>query len=127
MKPRCAVIDDDPDWIDLIVHCLDRAGARFETVPFFEATAALDYLRQNHVDLVVSDLQMPKMDGLAFVQELRLFDQSTPVVLVSSDPSVAGEAVAAGATAFVRKGALRTDLPRTAGELVAIEKDAPSR
>lgn len=126
MKLRCAVIDDDPDWIDLMVHCLGRAGEKFETVPFFEATAAVQHLQRYHVDLIVSDLQMPKMDGLAFIQELRLFDRTTPVIIVSSDPSVGDEVRRAGATAFVRKGALTTQLLRTAEELVE-ERHAESR
>jgi CheY-like chemotaxis protein len=118
-KTACAIIDDDPDWIDLVRRCLMKSPHLIEPVEFTEAAAALDYLHAHSVDFVVTDLRMPGMDGLMFIAELRLFDPTTPVIMVSSDEPAAQSAIAAGANAFVRKRELNTTLTRTVDDLLA--------
>lgn len=126
MTPRlkCVVIDDDPDWIDLIYHAL-APGLNVELIRFAQGLTALDYLRRERVDVVVSDLRMPVIDGLTLIAEFRHFDETTPVILVSSDQSVAEEALACGANAFVRKGEIRTRLAPSVEALVDTRTWAP--
>ena len=115
------VLDDDPDWIDLIRRAVALSRLNLVFVPFLKAEAALAYLRHNRVDLVLSDIRMPEMDGLAFVRLLRRFDRKTPVILVSSEVMSTDEAVAHGANAFVRKSALNSQLTPATKEIVPVK------
>lgn len=68
---------------------------------------ALEVLRQNTVALVLSDINMPNMDGIEFLKEMRANTQWTkvPVVMITTEGSQAKvlEAVQAGASGYVRK------------------------
>lgn len=116
---KCVLIDDDPDWIALVHHSLEKWSMLLQPIKFFDGRTALEFLRRAPVDFVVTDMSMPGFDGLAFIERFRRFDQSTPVIMVSSDESVAPKALARGANAFVPKGALNTRLAPTVTELVA--------
>jgi two-component system chemotaxis response regulator CheY len=68
---------------------------------------ALDAMAQSKVDLILSDINMPNMDGLQFLGELKANDQwkGIPVLMISTEGSQAKvmEAVQLGARGFVRK------------------------
>ncbi|MBZ5591187.1 MAG: response regulator [Acidobacteriia bacterium] len=68
---------------------------------------ALDAMKQAKVDLILSDINMPNMDGLQFLSELKSNDQwkGIPVLVISTEGSQAKvmEAVQLGARGFVRK------------------------
>lgn len=68
---------------------------------------ALDAMAQAKVDLILSDINMPNMDGLQFLSELKSNDQwkGIPVLMISTEGSQAKvmEAVQLGARGFVRK------------------------
>ena len=120
---KCAVIDDDQDWIDMVRRCLAKLTDPVEVLKFTDAVDALSYLQVNTVDLILTDVRMPGMDGFTFVAELRLLDIATPVVVLSSDESAAEKARDAGANAFVRKGALNTQLVPSVERVIA-EREA---
>jgi CheY-like chemotaxis protein len=116
-KLRCLVVDDDPDWVELICRCMTLSGCRMDAVKFNHARAALAFLQREHVDLIVTDLRMPDVDGLTLIEEIRRFDPVTPIVLVSSDESAAAQCPGAGPTVFVRKGELKSQLGPVVREL----------
>jgi signal transduction histidine kinase/ActR/RegA family two-component response regulator len=66
---RIVVVDDDADNLHLIAMVLERAGARVRTAN--GAQAALDLIRTQPVDLLVTDIAMPQTDGLALMQLVR--------------------------------------------------------
>ena len=115
MQPirRCVVVDDDPDWIALIRRSLARSGLTIQPVTFADARRALAFLREHDVDCVVTDLRMPGVDGVELIQEFRRFNAVTPIVLFSSAELLPSEALAFGATEFVAKRAVTTELART--------------
>ena len=115
---RCLVLDDDRDWLELIRRALASSRVRVDVLPYLEAEAALALLRHTRVDVVLSDIRMPHMDGFAFLRELRRFDRKTPVIFVSSDVMSADDAVRHGANGFVRKGALNAKLTLAIEEIV---------
>lgn len=114
---KCVVVDDDRDWTELIHRYLVSSQYTVEAIKFLDALTALKYLQRESVDLVVTDMRMPEMDGLTFIEEVRELNRSTSIILVSSDESVSDEALACGANAFVRKGAINAQLSRTVDEL----------
>jgi CheY-like chemotaxis protein len=114
---KYVIVDDDPDWIELICRSLSGSTRPLTMVKFNDGQAALEHLKREHADLVITDLRMPKVDGLTL---------NVPIILVSSDVSVANEAIAHGASAFLRKGALKQDLMRTVKEVTALSHRATS-
>jgi DNA-binding NtrC family response regulator len=107
---RCVIIDDDPDWTDLVRRALDRPGLSVTTTSFRDAEAALEHMRFAAPDLVITDLRMPKLDGLTVAREFRTYNSSAPVIIISSNLVTPAELAACGATRFVSKRALNTEL-----------------
>ena len=115
------VVDDNPVDRKLISAILQRTtNWTVDTVN--DGQQAVDFLQRAAADLVVTDLQMPNMDGVTLVQKIRRDFRSIPVVLVtafgSEQESVA--ALQAGAANFSHKTRLKTDLVPTVRNLSLI-------
>ena len=59
-----------------------HAVGRLVTAP--NGAAGLETWRQHKPDIIITDIQMPYMDGLAMVQEIRSADQAVPVIIMSA-------------------------------------------
>src|SRR5438445_790238 len=79
---RILVIDDDFLGRISMVKLLANAG--HECFAFEDAQVVLDKIDVNTFQVVVSDLHMPGVDGLTFLNELRKRDVNVPVVMMSS-------------------------------------------
>ena len=105
---RILIVDDSATSRMIIRRCFEIAG--FRESEYFEAedgVMAISFLRNHPVDLVVSDLRMPKMDGGTFIKKLRMTPEtkSIPVVVTSSMSSDVLEAqlLQSGVKAVIRK------------------------
>lgn len=122
---KCAAVDDDRNCLELIGCYLAESRLEMQTAKFLDAETALETLKHEHVDLVITDLRMPGMDGLMFIAEFRRIDRNTPIIAISSDDSLSHEALARGANAFVAKDELSKQLVQTVTEM--LEKSHASR
>lgn len=105
------IIDDDGRCREGLARLLQRAG--FDVVAQLEDGAdAQAFLEQIRVDLIITDCQMPRMDGLALSRHLRAEGFDVPIIMISghSDPSMAALARAAGIDAFFTKPLCINDL-----------------
>lgn len=75
------VVDDDPHIREVVCFALEKAG--FSTFTAADGVQALDAHRAHNPDLIVLDVLMPELDGLAVCQELRRIS-IVPIVLLSS-------------------------------------------
>ena len=66
---KILVAEDDPRTNRLLCAILSRAS--YEPVPSFDGEEALRKLDEVHVDLLVCDVMMPKLDGLALTETIR--------------------------------------------------------
>ncbi|MCB0218613.1 MAG: sigma-54-dependent Fis family transcriptional regulator [Chrysiogenetes bacterium] len=100
---RILIIDDDPSFRKLLERNLQTAG--FETTVATSGREGLALHAEGGIDLVVSDIHMPEMDGIAALREFRRKDPDLPVVLVTAQATVetAMKAVKLGAFDYVRK------------------------
>ena len=101
---RVLLIDDDARLRQVLARLL--AGAGFATVDeACDGEDALLALGRSHPDLIVTDCQMPRLDGIGFVRRLRAAGDQTPVIMLSGqgDPHVVVTAVRAGVNNYLPK------------------------
>jgi PAS domain S-box-containing protein len=99
-------VDDDPDVAELTGTFLKRNDDRFVIETVTGAREALDCIGDRPPDCVVSDYNMPGMDGLEFLQTVREDHPELPFILFTGKGSeaVASEAISAGVTDYLQKG-----------------------
>jgi len=109
MKPITALIVDDSSVMRKIVErSLRQAGVEFVAVlEASNGSDALEILKKQPVDLVLSDINMPVMDGLQFVEKLQELGETkhVPVVMITTEASESHvvKALACGARGYIRK------------------------
>jgi two-component system OmpR family response regulator len=81
MSARVLLVDDDPSLREVVRYALTRAG--FDVTEASDGQQALDRFRARQVDLIVLDVLMPEMDGIAVCRELRR-TSNVPIVFLSS-------------------------------------------
>lgn len=105
MSARVLVVDDSAAARTVVSVALRGAG--YEVVEAGDGAQALRQLQQHHVDLVISDVDMPVMDGLSLLKALRqqAAHRLTPVLMLSSEdsPEAVRQGLADGAQAWLVK------------------------
>ena len=85
MKPRVLVVDDDAGVRYTLREILESADIQvFETI---DGVDALAWLEKNTVDLVITDLKMPRMDGMTLLDKLRCTPASPRAILITAHGS----------------------------------------
>jgi PAS domain S-box-containing protein len=99
-------VDDDPSVLDLTEAYLERELDAVAVTSVTDPETALDRLDEAAFDCVVSDYDMPAMDGLAFFETLRERHRKVPFVLYTGKGSeeIASQALNAGVTGYFQKG-----------------------
>ena len=96
------VVDDDGDWRALVADTLADEG--FVVATAGDGRAACDCVRRVQPEVVVTDVEMPFMDGYELLAKLRCLDRGLPVIVMSADD--AGDASRfSDAFRFIRKPA----------------------
>ena len=101
MSERILVVDDDPTIRQLVAGVLEDAG--FYVAVAADGREALDEIAKARPELVLLDLQMPKMDGWQVQAWLREFDPATPVVFMTAGPRARAEAETHHAAGYLVK------------------------
>ncbi len=101
--PRVLVVDDEASIRDLLAKTLALAEYDVELAP--NGQVALERLRQGHYDLLITDLQMPGMDGLTVIQEARRLNADLSVIIITgfSTEASAIEAANLGVSGYLTK------------------------
>src|SRR5499426_1922042 len=103
MSSRILIVDDEPLNLDLLDQELTELGHVTERAT--DGSEALSKLDTANPDLVLLDYQMPGMNGIEVLREIRKRDQNLPVIIITAYGTIerAVEAVKAGANDFITK------------------------
>ena len=103
MPLRILIVDDEPPIRRFLRTALAAQDYRVEEAA--DGEAALDFLARNPVDLVILDLGLPGMDGMAVIARLRGQGSAMPIIVLSSRDDEAGKVAALdlGADDYVAK------------------------
>ena len=101
--PRILVVDDEPKVRDILAKALRTLDFIVETAA--DGPSALELLRHGSFDLLVTDLRMPGMDGLALIRGARRIVADIPVVVITAFSSEASaiEAINIGVCGYLTK------------------------
>ena len=102
-RPRVLVVDDEASIRDLLSKTLALAEYDVDVAP--DGRTALDRMRLYPYDLLIADLKMPGMDGLAVIREAKRYKSDLPVIIITgfSTESSAIEAVNLGVAGYLTK------------------------
>ncbi|MCC5814967.1 MAG: response regulator [Leptospira sp.] len=79
---KVLLAEDDENSAMLVKHAMDRFNFDVTHVP--DGMAALSKVRTNDYDLIISDIMMPYLDGLSFIEKAQDFIRDTPVIVLTA-------------------------------------------
>ncbi len=97
------LVDDDRNFLRVLAYHIHEFG--FRAVPASSGSEALQLIKEQKFDLVVTDLKMPEMDGLELLAQIRKLDSDVPVIVMTAFGSIdkAVAAIKEGAYDFLTK------------------------
>ncbi|MGB0759472.1 MAG: response regulator [Rubripirellula sp.] len=118
------VVDDSPTQLQQIQFLLEREGFVVQSAE--DGVQAMAAIENNMPMLVVTDLQMPEMNGLELVASVKQTIPSLPVILTTSqgNEKIASQALKAGAASYVPKRELNETLIPVLQQVMAVNKAA---
>jgi len=102
-KKQVLIVDDEPNLRKILAAQLSRDG--YEVMLAEDGEQGLTMLREHHIDLVVTDLKMPKVDGMTLLREALREQPDLPIVMITAHGTVdtAVEALKLGAFDYLTK------------------------
>jgi YesN/AraC family two-component response regulator len=103
MKPSVLIVDDEKIICEGIARLLSD---KFITYQAHNGRQAVDILRDNrHIDIMLCDIIMPEMDGIALIEEVRAENKAITIIVITAfaDPNKVCEAMKKGANSFMLK------------------------
>ena len=102
-KKQVLIVDDEPNLRKILAAQLSRDG--YDVLLAEDGEEGLATLREHHIDLMITDLRMPKVDGMALLREALREDPDLPVVMITAHGTVdtAVEALKTGAFDYLTK------------------------
>ncbi|MCG6158213.1 response regulator [Rubinisphaera margarita] len=117
---RVLIVDDSALDRQIAGTWVQKAGC----IPLYavDGQEALDKIRQDRPDIVLTDLNMPKIDGLALVKSLNVSHPALPIILMTAYGSeqIAVEALQAGASSYVPKANFRENLQQALQTVISV-------
>jgi len=103
---KLLIVDDSTMLRDMLSYALNEGGYN-DVVEAVDGVDGLEKANSTQYDLIITDINMPNMDGLTFVEELRKLSQysKTPILVLTTERSdeMKTKGKAAGATGWIVK------------------------
>ncbi|MBW2679036.1 MAG: sigma-54-dependent Fis family transcriptional regulator [Deltaproteobacteria bacterium] len=97
------IVDDEKNYPPILAAVMEEEG--FEALMANSGEEALNILKHSDVDLVLTDMKMPSMDGIALLENVKIKDPELPVIMMTAHGTVekAVEAMQKGAYSYIMK------------------------
>ena len=123
MGKKIMIVDDSSTMRKIVSRSLRQAGIDVEEIlEASDGQEALNTLADTNVDLILSDINMPNMDGLEFLRQKGADDgiKDIPVVMISTEggADIIGEAKSLGAKGSIKKPFTPDKVNDTLGDLL---------
>ena len=124
---RILLIDDDPALGGYLTRVLTRGG--FEVTHELDSASALRRIEAQDWDLLITDIELPGMNGLELLERVRQLEPALPVAVLTGNPTVdyAVSALRSAAAEFLQKPIGAGDLIAKAAELIRAGREARAR
>ena len=120
MTKTILTIDDSRTMRELLRAALDKAG--FHVIQAEDGLHGLEVLRASEPDVIITDINMPRMNGLEFIEAVRVDEtrRAIPIIVLTteSDEAKKMEGKAAGATGWIVKPFDQTKLVAVVNKLI---------
>jgi EAL domain-containing protein (putative c-di-GMP-specific phosphodiesterase class I) len=126
-RARLLLVDDDERLTRAYARMLVADG--YEVHTRGDGLAAIEAVRDNEFDVVLSDIDMPRLDGIGLIERVRQHDQDVPVVLLTGNPTLetAIAAVERGAMRYLQKPVDAAKLRSTVANAVRLHRLARAK
>lgn len=106
------LVDDDSALLDVLPRTIELRIVQVTVTACDSAEAALAHIQSGHYDLVITDLNMPRMNGLALVRQIKAIVPAVPILVITGhgDEEAEQQAMQAGVEGFIPKPFDRLDL-----------------
>jgi response regulator receiver protein len=105
MPKKILIVDDSESIREVVSFTLENEG--FEVLVANDGTDALKFLDGREIDMIITDLHMPEMDGITLIKHVRAMEayQRIPILFLTTESQTAKkmEAKEAGATGWIIK------------------------
>ncbi|APG27304.1 two-component system response regulator [Syntrophotalea acetylenivorans] len=123
MGKKVLIIDDSNTMRKIVTRSLRQAGLDFDAIlEAGDGQAALDVLAGETVDIILSDINMPVMDGIEFLRQKQTDDKikDIPVVMITTEAGadILDEARSLGAAGSIKKPFTPDQIQETLGSLL---------
>lgn len=117
---KLLVVDDEPRQVKALVNIIKKLRPEYEVFMAEDGQEALKFISKNPVDILFTDIKMPNMDGLQFIEELSKSGIAVKTVILSGygEFEYAQKAIRFGVNDYIVKPISKTDLEET---LVKVE------
>lgn len=123
---KILIVDDEENARIGLSKLLSQEGFDVDSVA--NGNEALEFLRREKVNLVISDINMPEMNGLTFLKELNRYFPSTHVIMITAYGGVESylEAMNLGAFEYIHKPVKLDELKSVMKKICGEQKTAPA-
>ncbi len=103
MAGRVLVVDDDPEAVELLREFLGGKG--YEVITAGDGAEALRKVKEERPHLILLDIQMPKMDGLEVLRQVKAIDPGVSVIMVTgvNEEAIGRKAMELGSFDYIVK------------------------
>lgn len=122
MKPKIFIVDDEPDICKALEFLLKREG--YDVITANSGEEALEKIKKESFDIVITDLKMGKVDGMAVLERTKEISPDTPVIIMTAFASIesAVEAMKKGASDYIVKPFLNEEIRLTIKKILEQKK-----
>ena len=119
---RILIVDDEPSMRVTLKAFLEADGHQVETAE--EAESAMAILKDKPVDVVVTDIILPRVSGVQLLQRIRKASPEVLVIMMTGEPTLetASESLRHGAADYLQKPVGKTDITRTVQNVLRIKQ-----